>query len=434
MQRIDVGYVARPQFEAFHRRKTRWAVVVAHRRCGKTVACIMDLVDAALRCQRPDGRYAYVAPFYAQAKDVAWGYLKRFTAQIPNATVNESELRVDLPNGARIKLYGADNYDRMRGIYFDEVVLDEVADFDPRAWPEVIRPALSDRQGRAVFIGTPKGPNSFYEIWQEAERSPEWFTLMLRASETGILSADELADARRTMTADQYAQEYECSFTAAVRGAYYAAEMERMRAEGRVGRVPLDRYVPVHTSWDLGVADQTSIWFVQQVGREIRLVDYYEASGVGLDHYVSHLRAWLAERPGLRWGTHYFPHDIQARELSTGRSRLETLRTLGLDNVEVVPQHAVLEGINAVRMMLDRAWIDEVQCARGLRCLQMYRSDFDEKNGVFRPKPVHDEYSHGADALRMFACVYSDTGPAGTRPDAYRRGATRAPSSGWMTA
>ena len=153
---VALGYKPRPQFVPFHQREQRWACAVTHVRAGKTVSCIMDLVDASIRCKLPEPRFAYVAPYFAQAKDVAWTYLKRFTAPIPGAVPHEAELRVDLPNGGRVRLYGADNYNRMRGIYLDGVVLDEPADFHPAAWPEVIRPRLSDRNGWAAFIGTPK--------------------------------------------------------------------------------------------------------------------------------------------------------------------------------------------------------------------------------------------------------------------------------------
>jgi phage terminase large subunit len=433
VETIDLGYRAREQFVPFHRRKQRWSCIVAHRRAGKTVACVMDLIDAALSTDKPAARFAYVAPYYAQAKDVAWGYVKQFTSLIPGAEANESELRVDLPNGSRVRLYGADNYDRMRGLYLDGLVLDEVADMDPRAWSEVLRPALSDRKGWAVFIGTPKGPNSFYDLWQDAQKSDGWFALMLKASETGILQPDELEDAKRTMSRDQFRQEYECSFEAAVKGAYYAAEIEEMREQGRICRIPIDRYAEVDTSWDLGIRDQTAIWFVQRVGAELRLVDYYEASGVGLPHYTDYLREW-GEKHKARFGRHYLPHDVQAHELSSGRSRLATLHDLGLRNVDVVPQHAVLDGVNAVRRMLPKVWIDEERCSRGLRCLQMYRSDIDEKTGAFKPRPVHDEYSHGADALRYFAASYQDRGkPKGEAKGRYRIGDRAKPTS-WMTA
>src|SRR5262245_22361626 len=218
VQRIVIPYSPREQFLGFHNRNQRWSCVVAHRRAGKTVACVNDLIRAALTCKKENPRAAYIAPLHVQAKDVAWSYVKQFSQAVPDVQINESELRVDFPNGGRVRLYGADNYDRMRGIYLDAVVLDEYADMDPRVWPEVIRPALSDRQGWACFIGTPKGRNSFHALmhgdsegWVGAVNSPDWFALTLRASETGLVPQKELDDARAMMTPEQFAQEYECS-------------------------------------------------------------------------------------------------------------------------------------------------------------------------------------------------------------------------------
>jgi phage terminase large subunit len=429
---VDLGYTPRSQFIPFHQRKQRWAVAVCHRRAGKTVACILDLIDHALRCTKPSPRFAYIAPFYVQAKDVAWGYIKQFSGAVPGVRFNESELYVEFANGARIRLYGGENYERLRGLYLDGIILDEYADMDPRAWSEVIRPALSDREGFAVFVGTPHGPNSFYDLWQKALADPEWFTLMLKADETGIIPEAELAALRDSMAPDEYKQELLCSFEAAVKGAYYASEMEAMKADGRICRIPIDKYVEVDTSWDLGMRDQTAIWFVQRVGAEVRLVDYYEASGVGLDHYASYLREWR-ERHGVRFGAHYLPHDVQAQELGTGRSRLATLDSLGIGACHVVPLHAVLDGINSVRRLLPKVWVDETRCARGLRCLTMYRSDIDEKTGAWKPRPCHDEFSHGADALRYFAASYDDRARGKSKPGDRYRGTSRRETS-WMAA
>jgi hypothetical protein len=273
-------------FVPFHERLQRWAIIVAHRRAGKTVAAINDLLRHVAFDEKEDGRYAYIAPFFAQAKDVAWHYLKRYARPILAAKPHETELRVDLQGGARVRLYGADNPDRLRGIYLDGVVLDEFADMRPEMWHEVVRPTLSDRNGFATFIGTPKGKNAFWRRWREAQTRPGWFHLMLKASATKVLLDAELREAREQMGEDRYAQEYECSFETAIRGAFYAEEMRRAAEEGRIGRVPIDRGVPVNTAWDLGVSDSTAIWFIQCVARERRLVDYYESSGVGLDHYA----------------------------------------------------------------------------------------------------------------------------------------------------
>lgn len=404
VQRIDLGYRARPQFVPFHLRKQRWSCIVAHRRAGKTVACIMDLVDAALRCEKPNPRFAYIAPFYAQAKDVAWTYFKQFTAPIPGVEVHESELRIDLPNGARLRLYGADNYDRMRGVYFDGVVLDEYGDMDPRAWAEVIRPALSDRKGWASFIGTPKGRNGFYEVWQTARAKPEeWFTLMLRASETGLLPPEELEDARKVMTPEQYEQEYECSFDAAILGAYYGREMQRLEAEGRIRSVPYDPSLPVYTGWDLGLDDATAIWFVQVAGAEVRVIDYLETNNEALSSIA---RSLLNERPYM-YGEHYLPHDAEIRELMTAKSRKDTLESLGVRPVRVAPRQNVEEGINAVRNLLPRCVFDEKKCARGIEALRNYQREWDDKLKTFRKNPRHDWASHGADAFRYLALTLS---------------------------
>lgn len=290
MDVITIPYAPRDRFRDYHNRDKRWAVIVAHRRCGKTVACINDLIKAALTTDKPNLRFAYLAPFYAQAKDVAWDYLKHYAAPIPGTEANESELRLDLPNGARIRLYGAENADRMRGVYLDGIVIDEPADIRPNVWPEIIRPALSDRQGWATWIGTPKGKNAFWDLWHSAQDDIDWFTLMLKASETGYVRPEELEKARRDMTEDQYAQEFECSFEAAIQGAYYAKLMQAAENEGRITEIPWTPGRPVHTAWDLGYGDKTTIWFAQQIGEWTHLIDYYEMTGMGPEHFAKVLK------------------------------------------------------------------------------------------------------------------------------------------------
>jgi phage terminase large subunit len=279
---ITIQYRARPQFARFHARTERFACIVAHRRAGKTVACVHDLHRAAIRSTKLRPRYAYISPFIRQSKTVAWDYLREAIAPVygVNAGAHETELRVDYSNGGQVRLYGADNPDALRGIYLDGVVLDEYADMDPRVWSEVIRPALADRQGWAVFIGTPKGRNAFFELWRRSQTETDWYSLMLKASESGIIPDAELELARRDLTDDQYAQEFECSFDAAIVGAYYGKLMLRAEQEGHVTGVPYDPAALVWTAWDLGIRDATAIWFAQVIGREVRLIDYYEASGV----------------------------------------------------------------------------------------------------------------------------------------------------------
>lgn len=398
---IDLGYRARGQFRSFHARRQRWACLVAHRRAGKTVACIADLVDAALRCERQSPRFAYVAPYFVQAKDVAWGYLKRFAAPVPGVSFNEAELRVDFPGDRRIRLYGADNYDRMRGLYLDGVILDEYADMPPAAWGEVIRPALSDRQGWGVFIGTPKGRNAFWQVWDRAQNDPEWFNVMLQASKTGLLPPSELDAIRAELTAEQYDQEMECSFDAAILGAYYGKEIAEAERSGRVCAVPVDPALPVHTAWDLGISDSTAIWFFQITREGPRVVDHYEASGHGLPHYAAVLAA-----KGYTYGTEYLPHDAQARELGSGRTLQETLRKLTGRHPRILPAQSVMDGINAGRLTMGQAWFDAEKCRDGLEALRQYRADYDQKAKTFRDRPKHDWTSHSADAWRYLSMAW----------------------------
>jgi phage terminase large subunit len=398
--RVPVDYRPRRQFVAFHRRWQRFACIVTHRRAGKTVACIHDLHRGATRSQKLRPRYAYLAPFLRQSKAVAWDYLRAAIepARAAGARAHESELRIDYVNGGQVRLYGADNPDAMRGIYLDGVVLDEYADMDPRVWSQIIRPALADRQGWAVFIGTPKGRNAFFELWRRAQSEPGWFSMMLKASETGLIPESELESARRDLTEEQYAQEFECSFGAAVVGSYYGKLMMRAEAEQRIVPVPYDPAALVWTSWDLGIRDATAIWFAQVIGREIRVIDYYEASGVDLGHSVRE----IVSRPYVYAG-HIVPHDAQAKELGTGKSRLEVLANLGLEHITLAPLHRIEDGINAVRMLLPRCWFDQAKCARGLDALKLYRADYDDKLKALRPHPVHDWTSHAADAFRYLA-------------------------------
>jgi hypothetical protein len=418
--KVLIPYAERAQFKPFHSRTERWACIVAHRRAGKTIAAINDLIFRALDCGLPEPRLAYVAPFAAQAKDVAWNYLVHYAASVPATSINVSELWVELANGGRIRLYGADNYNRLRGIYLDGVVLDEFADMDPRAWSEVIRPALADRQGWAAFIGTPKGRNAFWEIYERATVSPDWFALRLKASQTGLLAAGELEALKAELSVDEYAREMETSFEAAIAGAYYAQLLTAAESEGRIGRVAHDPAAEVHAAFDLGIGDATAIWLAQWVGREIRLIDYVENSGVGLDWYARALR----ERPYV-YAPLILPHDARARELGTGKSRVEMLEGLGF-SVRIAPRLSPVDGIEAVRRHLPRTWIDAGRCEAGLRALRDYREKTDPKRRVSLG-PLHDWTSHPADALRYLITAYEEP-----QADRKAKAAGRAKDGGWM--
>ncbi len=350
---------------------------------------------------------------------MAWDYLRAAMSPLRSlgADVNESELRVDYHNGGQVRLFGADNADALRGIYLDGVVLDEYADMDPRVWSEVIRPALADRGGWAVFIGTPKGRNAFYQIMYGSKTSlgaikdPNWFSLTLKASETKLIPDSELELARRDLTEDQYAQEFECSFDAAIVGSYYGKILAQAEADKRITGVPYEPTAQVWTAWDLGIADATAIWWAQTVGKEIRIIDYYEATGADLGHYVREIN----NKP-YAYAGHIVPHDAQAKELGTGKTRLEVLESLGLRNITVAPMHRVEDGINAVRVMLPKCWFDLVKTARGVDCMKLYRAEYDEKLQTLKPRPVHDYTSHAADAFRYLAMTLD-----GVRKTAFSR-------------
>jgi hypothetical protein len=403
---IDLGYRARKQFVPYHMRKERWACLVAHRRAGKTVACVADVLDAALRCTKKDGRFAYVAPQFNQVKDIAWNYLKRFVAPIPNASINESELRVDLPNGARVRLYGADNPDRLRGLYLDGIVLDEYADMHPSVWGEVIRPLLADRQGWATFIGTPKGKNAFYEIFERAQNSNDWFSDILRASTTGLLLENELQSAAQDMTPEQYAQEFECSFEAAIVGAYYGSQIAEVERAGRICEVKYDASVPLYTAWDLGIADSTAIWVFQIIANEIHVIDTIENHGQPLSWYVGELNA-----RGYNNSIDYLPHDARARELGSGRTRVETLQSLGRKSIRIVEHHKLADGINAARLTFAHCWFDEHKTKQAIEALRQYRREYDEKARAFRDVPKHNWTSHYSDAFRYLAMAWREIKP-----------------------
>jgi hypothetical protein len=402
-RRITLPYAPRGVFLPFHERKQRWALLVAHRRAGKTVSTINDKIKRAITTNKDNYRAAYVAPFFVQAKDIAWDYLKRYAAPII-ADKNESELWVELVNGARIRLYGADNADRLRGGYLDDVTIDEPADMRlSTVFGEIIRPMLADRQGTATFIGTPKGRNEFYRLHERAKADPEnWFCSVLKASQTGLLADSELADARAEMTPEQYAQEFECSFDAAIIGAYYGADIALAERDGRVGMFPADPLLPVHTAWDLGIGDSTAIWLWQAAPDGLRVIGHIEDHGKALPHYVGELSAL-----GYRYGLDFVPHDAKARELGTGKTRVETLIGLGR-KPQLVPMHTAEDGINALRVMFPRIRFDAESCRDGIEALRQYRTDYDEKTKAFKNHPRHDWTSHTSDAARYMAIAYRD--------------------------
>ena len=369
---------------------------------------VNDLIRDALTCSLNNPRVAYIAPLYKQAKTVAWDYVQHYTRPIPGMKYNQAELRADFPNGARFSLYGADAPDSLRGIYLDAVGLDEYAQMSERLWPEIIRPTLSDRKGRATFIGTPKGHNAFFEQYERVKNDPDWYVRVHKASETGYVDPEELEQARKQMSDEYYLQEYECSWTAAVSGSYYGKILEAISEKGHIGKIEPDPALKVETWWDLGIGDSTAIWFAQRsAGGEIRVLDYYENNGEALAHYARVLDEKAKDR-GWLYGDHVLPHDAKQRSLDTGKTRIETLKSLGI-KPKVLSAAKIEDGIEAVRRILPNCWFDELRCRAGLEALRMYRADYDDKNRVFRSRPLHDWTSHAADAFRYGAMHKSVT-------------------------
>jgi phage terminase large subunit len=394
----------RAQQYALFEERQRFNVWVCHRRFGKTVLALELLIRDAFCHAERQPRFAYLAPLYRQGKVIAWDLLKHMTKDIRGTKHNEAELRVDLTGDRRIQIFGADNPDALRGLYFDGAVFDEYAQMRPRIWSEVVRPALADRQGWATFIGTPMGHNHFYDLYQQAQRDAGWHTACYRASETGILPQDELDAARAVMAPEQYAQEFECSFESALVGSYYGSYLETAQAEDRITRVPWQPTVPVHVSFDIGVADSTAIWFIQPVGKMLHVIDYLEATDHGLEWYSKVLR----DKP-YTYGRFFWPHDVIARDFSgNGQSRLAMAESLGLRPSVVATRGSIGDGIQAVRSMFPRFVFDKDKCHEGLQALGAYRREWNETRKDWVDHPLHDWSSHAADSLRTFCTTYQD--------------------------
>lgn len=403
VQRVIIPYKPRPAQLQIHEAvdQHRFVVGVAHRRMGKTVAALNQLIKSSLENGQQSPRYAYIAPTYGQAKRVAWDYLTHFVRPL-NAEANITELRVDFL-GRRIQLFGSDNPDSLRGQYFDGVVLDEIGDQNPKIWNEIIRPSLADRKGYCLFIGTPKGNNHFKDLYDRADKEEGWAALQFRASETNLIDEEELQSARKEMGDDKFNQEFECSFNAAVEGSYYGKIIGELEEKNRMCEITRDDLCQTYVAWDLGMGDSSALWVAQNAGQEVRLMDYVENHGQGLDWYVN----WLKDN---KWETaeQLLPHDVAVRELGTGKSRLEVLRESGL-NVKVLPRLSVDDGIQSVRRLLPRCWFNIPQVKQGLDCLRNYRREHDEKRNVFFDKPLHDWASHGSDSFRYLALGMEQT-------------------------
>lgn len=399
------------------------ADVVAHRRWGKDEVA---LHWAAAAASTKAGTYWHLLPEASQGKKAIWDAVNPHTGErrIDEAFpakfrkgVWASEMKIELTNGSIWQVVGSDNYDSLVGSSPRGVVFSEWSLAKPEAWA-FIRPILAENDGWALFLWTPRGRNHATRAFEARRNEDDWFCVRSTAVSTGVFTPDQLEREKREMIAEtgsaeegaaRFASEYLVDFDAPAPGAYYASLLGEAGRAGRIGRVPVDPALPVDTAWDLGIDDYTAIWFFQRAGREVRVVDYFETGGEGLPAIV---RQAIASKPYL-WGTHHLPHDVMVRELATGRSRYETLRSLGLTRIDVGAATDPEERVNAARLMIPVCWFDAERCATGLERLRAYRKRWSRATASYGG-PLHDLASHGADAFGEFALNRSG-GAAGQR-------------------
>ena len=382
------------------------AVCVWHRRSGKDVTAINRTILETVR--RP-GIYYHCLPKTNQGRKVVWdgmdGSARPFLDFWPKGyvrAINNTEMKVETHNGSLWQVIGSDNFDNVMGTNPSGIVFSEFSLQDPRAW-DYFRPILVENKGWALFLFTPRGRNHAFDIYRQALDNPLWFAQTLTVDDTHVIKKNDI-DAERAagMSEEMIRQEFYCDFECALPGAYYVNELRLAKEQGRITRVPYMGGVPVDSWWDLGMDDSMSIWFSQNVGREVHFIGYYESRGHGLEHYAAYLteriRAW-----GGNYGRHHAPHDIKVRELGTGTSRWDTAYSLGIDFVTVERPKLKENGIQAVRNIFPICYWDKDECQQGIDALHAYRAEYVEINRVLKKNPVHDWASHGADAFQTFA-------------------------------
>jgi hypothetical protein len=398
---------------------TKRFCVVWHRRAGKDSTVLKLSAKAMLERV---GTYWHLFPYQTQARKAIWNGIDSqgrkildqvFPQEIRKRTSSQ-EMLIELVNGSTWQLAGSDNYDSLVGSNPVGVVFSEWSLCDPNAWA-YIRPILAENDGWASFIYTPRGKNHGYSLYNMARKSDDWYCENLTVNDTkredgSPVITHEIIDQERAEGMEEalIQQEFYGSFESQIAGAYYADQISAAKDQGRIGRLPIEPSLPVHTAWDLGIADAMSIWLFQSVGKEIRLVHYYEATGKGMEHYIQYLNHW-ANTNGVMLGTHLAPHDIEVRELTSGRSRKDVARQMGIAFRTVQRPRVKAEGIQAVRRMFPRFWIDDERAEQGYNCVASYRREWDEKAGRFRDNPVHDWASHGADALQTLALGWRES-------------------------
>jgi phage terminase large subunit len=396
-----------PLLDALENKRFKRAIAIWPRRAGKDVVAFNYLIRCALR---KIGVYFLVYPTYSQGRKILWESMtnegQRFLDFIPKELIestNSTEMKIRLMNQSLIQVVGSDNYDSLVGTNPCGIVFSEQALQDPRAY-QFLRPVLTANNGWALFISTPRGKNHFYELYQIAISNPDhWFSSKLTVNETGHIS---LADIQREkmsgeMSEDLIQQEYFTSFEMGIEGAYYAKYIDKLKLDGRIGIVPFESGFKVHSCWDIGVRDSTSIIFFQCIGQTVRLIDCYENSKQGLEHYAKICQQKAAEN-NWNWGRHFAPHDIAVKEWGSGMTRLEKAKQLGI-TFTVTPNIALEDGIEALRSAFSKFWIDEVKCKQLIKSLENYRQEWDEKKKVYKAIPLHNWASHFADSARYLA-------------------------------
>lgn len=385
------------------------AVTVWHRRAGKDKTMFNLIIKKSLERR---GIYYYLFPEFAQARRVIYdgvdGSGFKFMDHIPDCLVqrkNATDMKVELVNGSIIQLIGTDKFDKVRGSNPVGCVFSEFAFHNPKAY-NVIRPILAENKGWAIFNSTPNGKNHFYDMYESAISNNRWFTQFLTVKDTvdsqgnSVISQEAIQDEKDAgMSDDMINQEFYCSWTSNSQGFYYLSDIEEAEKEGRIDKVPFDNTAPVETWWDIGMGDNTAIWFTQTMGKVIHIIDYYMNKGKGINHYAKLLQS----KPYI-YRSHNFPHDIVNTEFGTGRSRLEVAEELFKGTrLNTIQKLDIEDGINAVRMVLPSCYFDRSLCMDGLNALRNYHRQYDEKSQEYRDAPVHDWTSDASDAFRYMA-------------------------------
>lgn len=411
--RVALPFVPRPWQRPLMDDKAKRIVAVVHRRAGKSNGLLWRGLRKAATLPRvePPPRVIHTLPYSVQWERTGlWDVFERAVSGIPGAEIRKQERRAIMPNGGIYQTGGMDNPDSWRGGYADEFIEDEADDIGGSGLETVIEPMLADHDGVRIKAGTPKGLGRLRDAYDRAGVEPGWSRYLLRWQDTGVVGAIDravdpdrhaqaIARLRSEMSEEEFAQEMECSWEAPNSGSIFGKQFASIDADGRIRDVPYDPAIPVTTAWDLGMNDWTCIWFAQitRFG-EWRLIDFEAGQGESLDHYVRRLR----ERP-YTYGQHILPHDVEVRELQSGRSRRAFLDGLGVRPIKVLPAANPNDRNAASRAILPRCYFDARKTAPGVKWLRAYRREWNEKLGVFRSDPVHDEASHVADAFGHLA-------------------------------